>query len=98
VTIEDHSLESTTVKAVKADPTNPSHLAASMPGMVVTVAVQPGDPVSQGQKLLVIEAMKMQTTITADREGYIGQLMVKAGMSVETGDLLLTIEASSDDA
>ncbi|MCA9044648.1 MAG: hypothetical protein KDA69_10035, partial [Planctomycetaceae bacterium] len=60
--------------------------------MVVTVAVQAGDKVSEGQKLLVIEAMKMQTTITADREGTIGQLMIKAGTSVETGDLLLTIE------
>lgn len=92
VTVEDLSIESTTVKAVKADPTNPSHLAASMPGMVVTVAVQAGDQVTEGQKLLIIEAMKMQTTITAPREGKIGQLMIQAGTNVETGDLLLTIE------
>ncbi|MEZ5940912.1 MAG: pyruvate carboxylase [Planctomycetaceae bacterium] len=92
VTVEDLSIESTTTKAFKADPTDPTHLAAAMPGMVVTVAVQAGDEVVEGQKLLVIEAMKMQTTITADREGTIGQLMIKAGTSVETGDLLLTIE------
>lgn len=92
VTVEDLTVESSAVKRVQADPGNPAHVAASMPGMVVTVAVKAGDTVSEGQKLLVLEAMKMQTTIQADRAGKIGELHVQPGVQVETGDLLLTIE------
>lgn len=92
VTIDDRSVEASIQKNIQADPTNPTHIAASMPGMVVSVAVQPGDKVSKGQKLLVVEAMKMQTTLNAEREGTIGQLLVKAGTQVAAGDLLLTIE------
>lgn len=92
VTIVDQSLESETARSEKADPANSSHLGAAMPGMVVTLAVQPGDAVRTGQKLLVIEAMKMQTTINAEKDGDVGRILVKAGSTVETGDLLLTIE------
>ncbi|WP_437224776.1 pyruvate carboxylase [Planctomicrobium sp. SH661] len=92
VTIDDRSVESSIQKNIKADSTNPTHVAASMPGMVVSIAVQQGDKVTKGQKLLVVEAMKMQTTLNAEREGTIGQLLIKAGTQVATGDLLLTIE------
>jgi pyruvate carboxylase len=92
VTIDDRSVESTIQKNIQADPTNPTHVAASMPGMVVSVVVQAGDKVKKGQKLLVVEAMKMQTTLNSDRDGTVGQLLVKAGTQVATGDLLLTIE------
>ena len=63
-----------------------------MPGMVVNVAVATGDKVTKGQKLLTIEAMKMQTTLNAEREGTIGQLLVKSGSQVQAGDLMLTLE------
>ncbi len=92
VTIDDRSVESTVEKNIKADATNPTHIAASMPGMVVSVAVQAGDKITKGQKLLVIEAMKMQTTLNAERAGTIGQLLIKAGTQVSNGDLLLTLE------
>lgn len=92
VTIDDRSVESSIQKNIKADPSNPTHVAASMPGMVVSIAVQQGDKVNKGQKLLVVEAMKMQTTLNAEREGTIGQLLMKAGTQVAAGDLLLTIE------
>ncbi len=92
VSVIDHSLEPETAKNVKADPSIPGQVGASMPGMVVTVAVQPGDRVAKGQKLLTLEAMKMQTNINAERSGKVHQVLVKAGDQVETGDLLLTIE------
>jgi pyruvate carboxylase len=92
VTVEDRSVQSTIVKNIKADPSDPTHVAASMPGMTVVVAVQPGSSVSKGQKLLVLEAMKMQTTVTAERAGTVGHVMVKVGAPVEPGDLLLTVE------
>jgi pyruvate carboxylase len=92
VSIEDQSIEAAVAKNVKADVANPTHLAAAMPGMVVGVAIHAGSKVSRGQKLITIEAMKMQTNITADKDGKIGQLLVQAGSQVEAGDLLLTIE------
>jgi pyruvate carboxylase len=60
--------------------------------MVVTLAVQKGDSVQAGQKLLVIEAMKMQTTFMAERSGKVADVLVKPGTQVETGDLMLVIE------
>jgi pyruvate carboxylase len=92
VTVADNSLAGTGPKVVKADPSNPGHVGASMPGMVVTVAVQPGDSVAKGQKLLTLEAMKMEATIYADRDGKVAELFVKPASQVETGDLLLTLE------
>ena len=92
VSVTDLSLEQTSVKAVKADADNPKHVAAGMPGMVVTVAVQPGESIKKGQKLLALEAMKMQTTITAERDGKIAEVHAAAGTQVETGDLLIVLE------
>lgn len=92
VSILDRSLEPDAQRSEKADPDNPKHIAASMPGMVVTLAVQPGDPVRKGQKLLVIEAMKMQTTIPAEEDGKIADVLVKSGSQVEAGDLLIVFE------
>jgi pyruvate carboxylase len=92
VTVVDNSLVVEASKVAKADPTNPSHVGANMPGMVVTVAVQAGDPVVKGQKLLSMEAMKMESTVSAERDGRVVQVLVKPGTRVETGDLLLTIE------
>ena len=64
-----------------------------MPGMVVAVAVKVGEPIKKGQKLLTLEAMKMETTITADLDGKIRDVLVQPGRRVETGDLLVVIEA-----
>jgi pyruvate carboxylase len=92
VTVIDQSLETQATRAEKADPGNSAHVGANMPGMVVTVAVQPGDLIAKGQKLLSMEAMKMEATIFADRDGRIVKILVKPGSRVETGDLLMTIE------
>ena len=89
VTVIDRSLEPTEKHAVKADPADANQVGASMPGMVVTVAIQPGDSVKKGQKLLTVEAMKMETTISAERDGKIADVLVKPGSQVSTGDLLL---------
>ncbi|HRF00465.1 MAG TPA: pyruvate carboxylase [Pirellulaceae bacterium] len=92
VRIVDASLEPQTAARAKADPNDPNHIAAAMPGMVVAVAVQAGDEVSAGQKLLSIEAMKMETTLHADRDARISQVLVAGGSAVETGDLLIVFE------
>ena len=64
-----------------------------MPGLVVTVAVHPGDKVEEGQKLLSLEAMKMETTILAERDGTIAEVLVTPGTPVEAGELLIRYEA-----
>ncbi|MBX3427312.1 MAG: pyruvate carboxylase [Pirellulales bacterium] len=92
VTVPDHALEGDVVQRTKADPKNPKHLGAGMPGLVVVVAAQPGDRVVAGQKLLTLEAMKMETTILAEAEGKVKDVHVAAGTQVETGDLLITLE------
>lgn len=92
VSIIDKSLEGTTLRAVKADPDDPKQVGASMPGMVVTVAVKPGDKVSKGQKLFTLEAMKMETTLASEVQGEVAEVFVKPGSRVEMGDLLLRVE------
>src|SRR5262249_38623281 len=62
-----------------ADPENPLHIAAPMPGSIVTVAVQPGQCVAAGTTLLALEAMKMETHIAADRDCEIAAVHVKPG-------------------
>ena len=92
VTVVDRSLESAIVKNVKADPDDPKQVAARLPGMIGSVAVKEGESIKKGQTLLTIEAMKMQTTLQADREGKVTKLLAKSGQQVEPGDLLLRIE------
>ena len=67
-------------------------LTESKKGAVVVVAVQPGDQVVAGQKLLTLEAMKMETTLLADGDGKVKEIHVTAGTQVETGDLLITMD------
>jgi pyruvate carboxylase len=92
VTVQDHSQEPETPQAVKADPQDPAQVGATMPGMVVTVAVQSGDAVKKGQRLLSIEAMKMETTIQAELDAVVREVLVKPGSQVETGDLLVRLD------
>lgn len=93
VKVVDHSLEVADAARPKATPNDPKQVAAPMPGMVVTVAVQMGDKVSKGQKLLTMEAMKMETTLYAEQDGKVAKLYVQPGTQVDTGDLVMQLEA-----
>jgi len=55
------------------------------------VAVSAGDAVRKGQKLLSIEAMKMETTLYAERAGRVGEVLATVGLQVKAGDLLLKL-------
>ena len=92
VNVTDKSTKPTEAARPKADLNDPLQIPAPMPGLVVAVAVQAGDRVTQGQKLLTMEAMKMETTLYADMEGQVAELLVKPGAQVETGELLLRME------
>jgi biotin carboxyl carrier protein len=65
---------------------------AYMPGRVVEVRVQPGDHVEAGQPMIVLEAMKMQNEIAAERAGVVKKIHVRKDQAVEGGDALLEIE------
>ena len=64
---------------------------SALPGVIVDLKVREGDQVKAGQHLLVLEAMKMENNIDADRDGIIVELKVNKGDSVLEGDTLLTI-------
>ncbi|MEO8275549.1 MAG: biotin/lipoyl-containing protein [Thermoanaerobaculia bacterium] len=65
---------------------------AYMPGRVVDVRVKTGDRVEVGQAMVVLEAMKMQNEIQAERSGIVSRLFVSAGEAVEGGDPLVEID------
>jgi len=89
VKVVDRSLASAIVAHPKAEADNPYHVPAPFPGRVVSVSVSAGDSVERGQRLLSLEAMKMETTIYAEREGKIAQVLVKPGFEVDSKDLLI---------
>jgi pyruvate carboxylase len=76
----------------KADPNNPGHISAPMPGLVVRVNVAPGEQIAAGQKLVTLEAMKMETTVYAERAARVAEVLVRSGTQVEAADLLLRLE------
>ena len=63
-----------------------------MPGKIVTVAVNEGDEVKQGQVLVILEAMKMQNEIAAPASGVVKKVHVKPGQNVEGKDVLVELE------
>ena len=77
-----------------ADAANPLHVAAPMPGAIVSVAVKPGQRVAAGGTLLALEAMKMETHVTADRDAEVEAVLVAPGDRVQAKDLLVVLKAS----
>lgn len=75
----------------KAEEGNSSHVGAPMPGMVVTVAVKVGQKVAKGDPLLSMEAMKMETMLSAERDATVHAIHVRTGETVNAKDLLLEL-------
>ncbi|UCV17757.1 pyruvate carboxylase [Ferribacterium limneticum] len=92
VRIAKAGLESTRKARPKAEEGNANHIAAPMPGAVSTIAVKPGQKVCKGSPLLSIEAMKMETAITVDRDATVVKVLVSPGDRVDPKDLLLVLE------
>ena len=65
-------------------------LKAPMPGMVLSIAVAPGQTVSEGDPLIVLEAMKMENNLKSPTDGTVKSIHVDAGKPVEKGAVLLT--------
>ena len=71
---------------------------APMPGKVLAVHVKPGQAVSKGDALVVLEAMKMEHALTAPRDGVVDSVSAEAGAQVGEGDALITLAAEEDAA
>jgi pyruvate carboxylase len=91
VTIRDKKLKAEAKVHPKADPANEGQVGAPIPGAITSIAVELNAEVKKGDKLLVMEAMKMQTTVYAPKSGKITEKHVNVGMTVQPKDLLLVI-------
>lgn len=90
--IQDLTVEADGNIALKADPSNPNQIGATMPGTVLKVVVSKGSPVKRGDHLLITEAMKMETTVQAPKDGIVKEVYASAGDAISTGDLLIELE------
>lgn len=92
VVIQDLTVEADGTIAVKANPNDPNQIGATMPGTVLKVVVSKGSRVKRGDHLLITEAMKMETTVQAPKDGIVKEIYAKEGDAISTGDLLLELE------
>jgi pyruvate carboxylase len=78
----------------KADVTDLLQAAAPIPGLIVAISVTVGAKVAKGDKLVMMEAMKMQTTVYAAADGVVESINVQIGDTVESKDLLVRLKAA----
>ena len=92
VEIRDKSLKEVTAARAKADGSKPGEVGAPIPGAITMIHVKEGQSVAKGDRLLIMEAMKMQTTVYAPIAGTVKKLVANARDNVEARDLLIVIE------
>jgi pyruvate carboxylase len=86
----DTNAPTSAITRAKAEPGNPAHLAATVPG-VIHLHAAVGDDIQPGQRIAVIEAMKMEAPITSTSAGILATLAVATGTQVEPGDLIAAL-------
>ena len=91
VRVADRSAAAAVTALPKAEEGNHGHVGAPMPGMVTKVFFGEGDAVDEGDVLVAIEAMKMETVIRAERSGVVEKVVAPAGTTVDTKDLLIVV-------
>jgi pyruvate carboxylase len=89
--VQDKSVNAESKVREKADPANTLHVAAPIPAMVSSISTSVGKSVEKGEKIAVLEAMKMQTTLYASSDGVVDELLVNVGDSVESKDLIVRL-------
>lgn len=82
---------STEPSAQSASTGESSEVKAPMAGTILKVSVTPGQTVSQGDTLVILEAMKMENEVVAPKDGVVGEIFVSANERVESDQVLLTI-------
>ncbi len=92
IRVPNRLVKSSTAQRPKAELGNPNHIGAPMPGVVASVAVSVGQQVKEGDLLLTIEAMKMETGIHAERDATIKAVHAQPGSQIDAKDLLVELE------
>lgn len=90
--VKDNSVKVDKVENVKADSSDPKQIGAPLQGMLSGVLVKKGQLIKKNQPLFVIEAMKMETTVTATEEGEVEKIQLQGGSLVNTDDLVLVLK------
>ena len=86
--VQDKSVKGDAKAREKSDPANLKHVGAPIPAIISSIATSVGKSVVKGDKIAVLEAMKMQTTIYASTDGTVDEILVQVGDSVESKDLI----------
>ena len=94
-TVPDRKAQTVKSARPKAEATNAAHIAAPMPGLVVGVVAQIGQKLVKGDIILQLEAMKMQSALTAEHDGVLKAIHVKIGDQVEAKDLVAEWQAET---
>ncbi len=92
IEVRDRSVEAAGAQIERADASDPGQVPAPVTG-IVTLLVRAGDVVSEGDPIATLEAMKMESTITAPLSGTVERLAAASGRRLEQGDLLLVLSA-----
>jgi pyruvate carboxylase len=92
--ILDKSVAPKAKARAKADLADPLHVAAPIPGLIVVMSASVGAKVAKGDKLFMMEAMKMQTTVYAQADGIIAEVHATVGETVEAKDLIVKLRAA----
>ncbi len=95
VPVRDRSRKAVVESRQKADTAIPGQVGAPIPGAVTAISVEVGQQIAKGDRLLVMEAMKMQSTIYAPVAGKVTQKLVNIGDKVESKDLLIVIQEAT---
>jgi pyruvate carboxylase len=92
IRVPDRKAKATTAARPKAEVGNPNHIGAPMPGVVASIAVSAGQKIKEGDLLLTIEAMKMETGLHAERDAVVKAVHVQAAAQIDAKDLLIELE------
>jgi len=92
VLIKDAAIKVDKIEHVKASKENPQEIGAPLQGMLSAVLVKKGEKVSKNQPLFIIEAMKMETTITAIDDTIVKKIVLESGVMVNSDDLIVELE------
>ncbi|UXX84100.1 pyruvate carboxylase [Roseovarius pelagicus] len=92
IRVPNRLVKATTAARPKAEPGNPNHVGAPMPGVVASVSASVGAEVKEGDLLLTIEAMKMETGLHAERDAIVKAVHIHPGGQIDAKDLLVEFE------
>lgn len=92
IRVPDRKAKATTATRPKAEVGNPNHIGAPMPGVVASIAISAGQKIKEGDLLLTIEAMKMETGLHAERDAVVKAVHVTVAAQIDAKDLLIGLE------